>query len=84
MVLTETSKVWGFLSELHLGLAGLVDTGIDGPESYANDVGRAIRQESWMKIEKKVNPSAGEGLIETTSISDTWESTRWWKIRVSV
>ena len=43
MVQTETSKVWKFLSRLHPGLAGLVDTGRDGSESYANVVGRAIR-----------------------------------------
>ena len=45
MVLTETSKVWRFLSGLHPSLAGLVDTGRDGPESYADVVGRAIHQE---------------------------------------
>ena len=43
MIQTETSKVWRFLSELRLGLAGLVDTGRDGPESYADVVGHAIR-----------------------------------------
>ena len=43
MVLTETSKVWRFLSGLHPSLAGLVDTGRDGPESYADVVGRAIQ-----------------------------------------
>ena len=31
MVQTETSKVWRFLSGLRPGLAGLVDTGRDGP-----------------------------------------------------
>ena len=33
MVFTETSKVWRFFSGLYPGLAGLVDTGRDGPES---------------------------------------------------
>ena len=46
IIQTETSKVWRFLSGLHLGPAGLVDTGRDGPELYADVVGRAIRQES--------------------------------------
>ena len=55
MVQTEMSKVWRFLSGLHLGLAGLVDIGRDGPESYVDAVGHAIRQESWMKTEKNVN-----------------------------
>ena len=66
MVLIETSKVWRFLSRICPSLAGLVDTGRDGLESYADAVGRAIRQESWMKIEKKVNLSVGEGLKEMT------------------
>ena len=66
MVLTETSKVWRFLSGLCFGLARLVDTERDGPESYADAVGHMIRQESWIKTEKKVNLSLGEGLKETT------------------
>ena len=66
MVLTKISKVWRFFSRLNPSLAGLVDTGKDGPESYANTVGRAIRQESWMKTEKKVNPSASERSNEMT------------------
>ena len=55
IVQTETSKVWRFLSGLRLSLAGLVDTGRDCPESYADAVGRAIQHESWMKTEKNVN-----------------------------
>ena len=66
MVITEKSKVWRFLSRLHLGMAGLRDTRRDDLESYADAVGRAMHQESWMKIEKKVNLSVGEGLKETT------------------
>ena len=62
MVLTEMSKVWRFLSGLCPGLAGLVDTGRDGLESYVDAIGRAIYHESWMKTEKKVNLSASEGL----------------------
>ena len=46
MVSTETSKIWRFLNWLCPSLAGLVDTGRDGPESYADAIGRAIRQES--------------------------------------
>ena len=66
MVLTETSKVWRFLSGLRPSLAGLVGMGRDDPESYTDDIGRAIHQESWMKTENKVNLSASEGLKETT------------------
>ena len=66
MVFTEISKVWRSFSRLRPGLAGLVDTKRDGPKSYANTVGHAIRQESWMKTENKVNLSAGEGLKEMT------------------
>ena len=66
MVITETSKVWRFLSGLHLGLARLVDTRRDSPESYADAVGHAICQESWMKTENRVSLSAGEGLKDTT------------------
>ena len=66
MVLTKMSKVWRLLSRLHPGLARLVDTGRDDPKSYADVVRIVIRQESWMKTEKKVNPSACEGLNETT------------------
>ena len=62
MVQTETSEVWRFLSGLHPSLPGLVDTGRDGLESYANVVGRAIRQESWMKIEKNVSLGTSGGL----------------------
>ena len=67
MVQIETSKVWRFLSGLRLGLVGLVDTERDGLKSYADTVRHAIRQESWMKIEKNVNVnvSAGEGLKGT-------------------
>ena len=42
MIQTEMSKVWRFLSRLRPGLARLVDTGRDGPESYVDAVGRAI------------------------------------------
>ena len=42
MVQTEKSKVWRFLSGLRPGLAQLVDTGRDGPESYVDAVGCAI------------------------------------------
>ena len=66
MVLTERSKVWRILSVLRLGLARLVDTGRDGLESYADVVGCAIRQEAWMKTEKKVIPGTNEGSNETT------------------
>ena len=41
MIQTEASKVWRFMSRLRPGLAGLVDTGRDGPESYA-DVVRCV------------------------------------------
>ena len=46
MIHTETSKVWRFLSRLRPSLAGLVDTREDGPESYADAIGRVVRQES--------------------------------------
>ena len=45
MVQTEMGKVWRFLSGLCPSLAGLVDTGRNGPESYANAIGHVIRQE---------------------------------------
>ena len=48
-----------------------MDTGRDGSKSYTNVVGHAIRQESWMKIEKKVNLNAGEGLKETTHLNQS-------------
>ena len=64
MVQTETSKVWRFLSGLRPGLAGLVDTRRDGPESYADAIGSAIRLESWMKTEKSVNLVASKALKE--------------------
>ena len=66
MVLTKRSKVWRLLSGLRPGLAGLVDTGRDGLESYVDVVGRAIRQEAWMKTEKKVIPSTDKESNETT------------------
>ena len=69
MVQTEMSKVYRFPSGLHPNLAGLVDTGRDGPESYSDAVGRAIRQESWMKTEKSVNLGAGERLKEVIQLS---------------
>ena len=59
MIQTKTSKVWRFLSRLRPGLAGLVDTRRDGLESYIDAVGRAIRQESWMKIDKGLNLGIG-------------------------
>ena len=48
MVQTETSKVWRFLSRL-------VDIGRDGLESYADAVGRAIRQELSTKTDKSLS-----------------------------
>ena len=60
MVQTKTIKVWRFLNRLRPGLAGLVDTGRDGPESYIDVVGRAILQESWLKTEKTVSLGAGD------------------------
>ena len=42
MVQIETSKVWRFLSGLRPGLAGLVDTGRDGPILYADAIRHAI------------------------------------------
>ena len=69
MVQTKTSRVWRFLSELHLGLAGLVDIGRDGLESYTDAVRCAIRQESWMKTENSVSLSVDEGSKETTQPS---------------
>ena len=64
MIQTETSKVWRFLSGLRPGLAGLVDTGRDGPESYADAVRRAIRQESWAKTDKGLSLGTGGGQKE--------------------
>ena len=55
MVQTKMSKVWRFLSGLHPSLARLVDIGSEGPKSYADAIGCAIQQESWMKTEKNVN-----------------------------
>ena len=55
MIQMETSKVWRILSGLHFGLVRLVDTGRDGPVSYADVVGRAIRQKSWAKTYKSLN-----------------------------
>ena len=43
----------------YLSLAGLVDTGRDGPESYTDVVRRAIRQESWAKTDKGLNLGSG-------------------------
>ena len=64
MAQTEMSKVYRFLSRLRLGLAGLVDTRRDGLESYADVVGRVIRQESWTKVEKNVSLGTDDGLKE--------------------
>ena len=57
----EISKVWRFLSRLRPGLAGLVNTGRDDPESYVDTVGRAIRQESWTKTDKSLSLGIGSG-----------------------
>ena len=64
MVQTETSKVWRFLSRLCPGLAGLLDTGRDGLESYANAIGSVIRQESWTKNDKSLSLGIGSGQKE--------------------
>ena len=64
MIQTKTSKVWRFLSGLHSGLAGLVDIGRDGPESYADVVGLAIRHESWAKTDKGLSLGIGGGQKE--------------------
>ena len=41
-----------------------MDTGRDGPESYANVVGHAIRQESWAKTDKGLSLGIGSGQKE--------------------
>ena len=64
MIQTEMSKVWRFLSGLHPDLAGLVDTGRNGLESYADAVGHAIRQESWAKTNKGLSLGTGGGQKE--------------------
>ena len=64
MIQTKTSKVWRFQSGLRPGLARLVDTKKDGLESYADAVGRAIRQESWMKTDKSLSLSMSSGQKE--------------------
>ena len=66
MVSTKSSKIWRFLSGLHLGLAGLEDTKRDYLESYAEAIRRTIRQEPWLKMDKKLNSNANEGQNETT------------------
>ena len=48
-----------------------MDTGRDGPKSYADATGSTIRQESWMKTEKKVNISVSEGLKITTQLNQS-------------
>ena len=69
MIQTKASKVWRFLSELHLSLARLVDTGRDGPESYTDAVRRAIRQESWAKTDKSLNLGSGSAQKEVLQLS---------------
>ena len=69
MVQIKTSKLWRFLSGFHPSLAGLVDIGRDGLESYADVVGHAIRQESLMKTEKNVNVTTSERLKEVLQLS---------------
>ena len=66
MVSTKSSKIWRFLNELHLGLAGLEDTKRDDLESYAEAVGHTIRKEPWLKMDKKLNSNANEGQNKTT------------------
>ena len=41
-----------------------MDTEIDGLESYADAVGRAIRQESWAKTDKSLNLSTSNAQKE--------------------
>ena len=64
MIQTKTSKVWRFLSGLHPSLAGLVDTGREGPKSYADAVGSAIQQESWAKTDKGLSLNTGNAQKE--------------------
>ena len=69
MILIERRKVQRFLSGLRPGPAGLVNTGRDSPESYADAIGRAIHQEAWMKKKKKVIQNADEGSNEMMQVS---------------
>ena len=46
------------------GLAGLVDIGRDGPKSYADAVGCAIRQESWARTDKSLSFGTSSGQKE--------------------
>ena len=66
MVSIQSSKIWRFLNGLHPSLAGLVDIGRDGSESYVDVVRHATRQESWSTMDKKLNSNADEWLNETT------------------
>ena len=64
MIQTETSMVWRFLNGLRLGLTGLVDTGRDGPELYADAIGRTIQHESQAKMDKGLSLGTGGGQKE--------------------
>ena len=80
MIQTKISKVWRFLSRLHPGLAGLVDTWRDGPESYTDVVGCEIRQESWAKTDKSLN------LVLAVHRKKSYNRIhfRWWEVNVVV
>ena len=69
IVQTETSKVWRFLNRIRPGLARLVDIGRDGPESYTDVVGRAIRQEYLTKTDKSLSLGTGSGQKEVSQPS---------------
>lgn len=47
MVATESQKVWRFMKGLRGDLVKFVDTGKEGPETYADAIERAIRIEAW-------------------------------------
>ena len=48
-----------------------METGRDSLESYVDAIGLAIRQQSWMKIDKKLNFNVDEGLNETTRLNQS-------------
>ena len=56
---TEENKTWSFMKGLRRDIARCVDTGRTGPETYAEAVERALRQESWA-VSDKPDPQKNE------------------------
>ena len=64
IVPTDDARKRKFMLGLRVEIAKQIDSGSHGPESYADAVQRALRNESWDKGEPRMTPNKMEIIYE--------------------